>query len=143
MEKSEIKKRLDVALASGVFYGENTNITDIDVSKETNEELKKRIKETGAYIDQEHVRGQVALDLSKYTDEDWQKNTLAYLEFFGKNSQGDWSEVLKNVKTYKDAVDFVTNALTVGTAEHSALYGGSDPLLTRCQFQVYVTLSDS
>lgn len=119
------------SLASGVFYGENTNITDIDVSKETNEELKKRIKETGAYIDQEHVRGQVALDLSKYTDEDWQKNTLAYLEFFGKNSQGDWSEVLKNVKTYKDAVDFVTNALTVGTAEHSALYGGSDPLLTR------------
>lgn len=119
------------SLASGVFYGENTNITDIDVSKETNEELKKRIKETGAYIDQEHVRGQVALDLSKYTDEDWQKNTLAYLEFFGKNSQGDWSEVLKNVKNYKDAVDFVTNALTVGTAEHSALYGGSDPLLTR------------
>lgn len=119
------------SLASGVFYGENTNITDIDVSKETNEELKKRIKETGAYIDQEHVRGQVALDLSKYTGEDWQKNTLAYLEFFGKNSQGDWSEVLKNVKNYKDAVDFVTNALTVGTAEHSALYGGSDPLLTR------------
>lgn len=119
------------SLASGVFYGENTNITDIDVAKETNEELKKRIKETGAYIDQEHVRGQVALDLSKYTDEDWQQNTLAYLEFFGKNSQGDWSEVLKNVKNYKDAVDFVTNALTVGTAEHSALYGGSDPLLTR------------
>lgn len=124
-------KKYGSSLASGVFYGENTNITDIDVSKETNEELKKRIKETGAYIDQEHVRGQVALDLSKYTDEDWQKNTLAYLEFFGKNSQGDWSEVLKNVKTYKDAVDFVTNALTVGTAEHSALYGGSDPLLTR------------
>lgn len=124
-------KKYGSSLASGVFYGENTNITDIDVSKETNEELKKRIKETGAYIDQEHVRGQVALDLSKYTDEDWQKNTLAYLEFFGKNSQGDWSEVLKNVKNYKDAVDFVTNALTVGTAEHSALYGGSDPLLTR------------
>lgn len=124
-------KKYGSALASGVFYGENTNITDIDVSKETNKELKKRIKETGAYIDQEHVRGQVALDLSKYTDEDWQKNTLAYLEFFGKNSQGDWSEVLKNVKNYKDAVDFVTNALTVGTAEHSALYGGSDPLLTR------------
>lgn len=119
------------SLASGVFYGENTNITDIDVSKETNEELRRRIKETGAYIDQEHVRGQVALDLSKYTDKDWQKNTLDYLEFFGKNSQGDWSEVLKNVKNYKDAVDFVTNALTVGTAEHSALYGGSDPLLTR------------
>lgn len=124
-------KKYGSSLASGVFYGENTNVTDIDVSKETNEELKKRIKETGAYIDQEHVRGQVALDLSKYTDEDWQKNTLAYLEFFGKNSQGDWSEVLKNVKNYKDAVDFVTNALTVGTAEHSALYGGSDPLLTR------------
>lgn len=124
-------KKYGSSLASGVFYGENTNITDIDVSKETNEELRRRIKETGAYIDQEHVRGQVALDLSKYTDEDWQKNTLAYLEFFGKNSQGDWSEVLKNVKSYKDAVDFVTNALTVGTAEHSALYGGSDPLLTR------------
>ncbi len=119
------------SLASGVFYGENTNITDIDVSKETNEELKRRIKETGAYIDQEHVRGQVALDLSKYTKKDWRENTLAYLEFFGKNSKGDWSEVLKNVKSYKDAVDFVTNALTVGTAEHSALYGGSNPLLTR------------
>lgn len=124
-------KKYGSSLASGVFYGENTNITDIDVSKETNEELRRRIKETGAYIDQEHVRGQVALDLSKYTDEDWQKNTLAYLEFFGKNSKGDWSEVLKNVKNYKDAVNFVTNALTVGTAEHSALYGGSDPLLTR------------
>lgn len=124
-------KKYGSSLASGVFYGENTNITDIDVSKETNEELRRRIKETGAYIDQEHVRGQVALDLSKYTDEDWQKNTLAYLEFFGKNSKGDWSEVLKNVKTYKDAVNFVTNALTVGTAEHSALYGGSTPLLTQ------------
>nr|DAQ85332.1 MAG TPA: minor tail protein [Caudoviricetes sp.] len=129
--KRTAAKKYGSSLASGVFYGENTNITDIDVSKETNEELKRRIKETGAYIDQEHVRGQVALDLSKYTDEDWQKNTLAYLEFFGKNSKGDWSEVLKNVKTYKDAVNFVTNALTVGTAEHSALYGGSDPLLTR------------
>lgn len=126
-------KRYKKRLAYSTFYGENTNIVATDTTNEV-DALQERMKDSGTYVDKEHIRASVALGLNAYKSDDFVKNLAQYLQLFAEQGQDKAIESAlanQNFKNFAEMVDFATNIFTTGTEEHKSFYGGTDPILSR------------
>lgn len=129
-------KRYKKRLAYSTFYGENTNIVATDTANEV-DALRERMKDSGTYVDKEHIRASVALGLNAYEGDDskaFVKNLAQYLQLFAEQGQDKAIESAlanQNFKNFAEMVDFATNIFTTGTEEHKSFYGGTDPILSR------------
>lgn len=129
-------KRYKKRLAYSTFYGENTNIVATDTANEV-DALRERMKDSGTYVDKEHIRASVALGLNAYEGDDskaFVKNLAQYLQLFAEQGQDKAIESAlanQNFKNFAEMVDFATNIFTTGTSEHENFYGGTNPILSR------------
>lgn len=126
-------KRHKKRLAYSTFYGENTNIVATDTTNEV-DALQERMKDSGTYVDKEHIRASVALGLNAYKSDDFVKNLAQYLQLFAEQGQDKAIESAlanQNFKNFAEMVDFATNIFTTGTSEHENFYGGTNPILSR------------
>ena len=126
-------KRYKKRLAYSTFYGENTNIVATDTTNEV-DALQERMKDSGTYVDKEHIRASVALGLNAYKSDDFVKNLAQYLQLFAEQGQDKAIESAlanQNFKNFAEMVDFATNIFTTGTSEHENFYGGTNPILSR------------
>lgn len=126
-------KRHKKRLAYSTFYGENTNIVATDTANEV-DALRERMKDSGTYVDKEHIRASVALGLNAYKSDDFVKNLAQYLQLFAEQGQDKAIESAlanQNFKNFAEMVDFATNIFTTGTSEHENFYGGTNPILSR------------
>lgn len=126
-------KRYKKRLAYSTFYGENTNIVATDTTNEV-DALQERMKDSGTYVDKEHIRASVALGLNAYKSDDFVKNLAQYLQLFAEQGQDKAIESAlanQNFENFAEMVDFATNIFTTGTEEHKSFYGGTDPILSR------------
>lgn len=126
-------KRYKKRLAYSTFYGENTNIVATDTTNEV-DALQERMKDSGTYVDKEHIRASVALGLNAYKSDDFVKNLAQYLQLFAEQGQDKAIESAlanQNFENFAEMVDFATNIFTTGTSEHENFYGGTNPVLSR------------
>ena len=126
-------KRYKKRLAYSTFYGENTNIVATDTANEV-DALRERMKDSGTYVDKEHIRASVALGLNAYKSDDFVENLAQYLQLFAKQGQDKTiiEQALPKVfENFAEMVDFATNIFTTGTSEHENFYGGTNPILSR------------
>ena len=126
-------KRYKKRLAYSTFYGENTNIVATDTANEV-DALRERMKDSGTYVDKEHIRASVALGLNAYKSDDFVKNLAQYLQLFAEQGQDKAIESAlanQNFKNFAEMVDFATNIFTTGTSEHKTFYDGTNPILSR------------
>lgn len=126
-------KRHKKRLAYSTFYGENTNIVATDTANEV-DALRERMKDSGTYVDKEHIRASVALGLNAYKSDDFVKNLAQYLQLFAEQGQDKAIESAlanQNFKNFAEMVDFATNIFTTGTSEHKTFYDGTNPILSR------------
>jgi TP901 family phage tail tape measure protein len=129
-------KKYKKRLAYSTFYGENTNIVATDTTNEV-DALQERMKDSGTYVDKEHIRASVALGLNAYKGDDndaFVKNLAQYLQLFAEQGQDKAIESAlanQNFKNFAEMVDFATNIFTTGTSEHENFYGGTNPILSR------------
>lgn len=126
-------KRYKKRLSYSTFYGENTNIVATDTTNEV-DALRERMKDSGTYVDKEHIRASVALGLNAYKSDDFVKNLAQYLQLFAEQGQDKAIESAlanQNFKNFAEMVDFATNIFTTGTSEHENFYGGTNPILSR------------
>lgn len=126
-------KKYKKRLAYSTFYGENTNIVATDTTNEV-DALRERMKDSGTYVDKEHIRASVALGLNAYKSDDFVKNLAQYLQLFAEQGQDKAIESAlanQNFKNFAEMVDFATNIFTTGTSEHENFYGGTNPILSR------------
>jgi TP901 family phage tail tape measure protein len=126
-------KRYKKRLAYSTFYGENTNIVATDTANEV-DALRERMKDSGTYVDKEHIRASVALGLNAYKSDDFVENLAQYLQLFAEQGQDKAIESAlanQNFKNFAEMVDFATNIFTTGTKEHQNFYGGTNPILSR------------
>lgn len=126
-------KRHKKRLAYSTFYGENTNIVATDTANEV-DALRERMKDSGTYVDKEHIRASVALGLNAYKSDDFVKNLAQYLQLFAEQGQDKAIESAlanQNFENFAEMVDFATNIFTTGTSEHENFYGGTNPILSR------------
>lgn len=126
-------KRYKKRLAYSTFYGENTNIVATDTTNEV-DALQERMKDSGTYVDKEHIRASVALGLNAYKSDDFVENLAQYLQLFAEQGQDKAIESAlanQNFKNFAEMVDFATNIFTTGTKEHQNFYGGTVPILSR------------
>lgn len=130
------QERYKKRLSYSTFYGENTNIVATDTTNEV-DALRERMKDSGTYVDKEHIRASVALGLNAYEGDDsdaFVKNLAQYLQLFAEQGQDKAIESAlanQNFKNFAEMVDFATNIFTTGTKEHKNFYGGTDPILSR------------
>ena len=127
------QERYKKRLSYSTFYGENTNIVATDTTNEV-DALRERMKDSGTYVDKEHIRASVALGLNAYKSDDFVKNLAQYLQLFAKQGQDKAIESAlanQNFKNFAEMVDFATNIFTTGTSEHENFYGGTNPILSR------------
>lgn len=130
------QERYKKRLSYSTFYGENTNIVATDTTNEV-DALRERMKDSGTYVDKEHIRASVALGLNAYEGDDsdaFVKNIAQYLQLFAEQGQDKAIESAlanQNFKNFAEMVDFATNIFTTGTKEHKNFYGGTDPILSR------------
>ena len=130
------QERYKKRLSYSTFYGENTNIVATDTTNEV-DALRERMKDSGTYVDKEHIRASVALGLNAYEGDDsdaFVKNLAQYLQLFAEQGQDKAIESAlanQNFKNFAEMVDFATNIFTTGTEEHKSFYGGTDPILSR------------
>ena len=126
-------KKYKKRLAYSTFYGENTNIVATDTTNEV-DALRERMKDSGTYVDKEHIRASVALGLNAYKSDDFVKNLAQYLQLFAEQGQDKAIESAlanQNFKNFAEMVDFATNIFTTGTSEHKTFYDGTNPILSR------------
>lgn len=126
-------KRYKKRLAYSTFYGENTNIVATDTTNEV-DALQERMKDSGTYVDKEHIRASVALGLNAYKSDDFVENLAQYLQLFAEQGQDKAIESAlanQNFKNFAEMVDFATNIFTTGTKEHKTFYDGTNPILSR------------
>lgn len=126
-------KRYKKRLAYSTFYGENTNIVATDTTNEV-DALQERMKDSGTYVDKEHIRASVALGLNAYKSDDFVKNLAQYLQLFAEQGQDKAiieQALPKAFENFAEMVDFATNIFTTGTSEHENFYGGTNPILSR------------
>ena len=130
------QERYKKRLSYSTFYGENTNIVATDTANEV-DALRERMKDSGTYVDKEHIRASVALGLNAYKSDDFVENLAQYLQLFAKQGQDKTiieQALPKAFKNFAEMVDFATNIFTTGTSEHAQFYGsynGQDPILSR------------
>lgn len=112
-------------LSYSTFYGENTNIVATDTTNEV-DALQERMKDSGAYVDKEHIRASVAVGLNAYKGDDFVENLAQYLQLFAEKGQEQAIKGALSGRTFSnfaEMVDFATNILTTGTKEHTDFYG--------------------
>ena len=127
------QERYKKRLSYSTFYGENTNIVATDTTNEV-DALQERMKDSGTYVDKEHIRASVALGLNAYKSDDFVTNLAQYLQLFAEQGQDKAIESAlanQNFKNFAEMVDFATNIFTTGTSEHENFYGGTNPILSR------------
>lgn len=127
------QERYKKRLSYSTFYGENTNIVATDTANEV-DALRERMKDSGTYVDKEHIRASVALGLNAYKSDDFVKNLAQYLQLFAEQGQDKAIESAlanQNFKNFAEMVDFATNIFTTGTSEHKTFYDGTNPILSR------------
>ena len=127
------QERYKKRLSYSTFYGENTNIVATDTTNEV-DALRERMKDSGTYVDKEHIRASVALGLNAYKSDDFVENLAQYLQLFAKQGQDKTiiEQALPKVfENFAEMVDFATNIFTTGTSEHENFYGGTNPILSR------------
>lgn len=118
-------KRYKKRLAYSTFYGENTNIVATDTTNEV-DALQERMRDSGAYVDKEHIRASVAVGLNAYKGDDFVENLAQYLQLFAEKGQEQAIKGALSGRTFSnfaEMVDFATNILTTGTKEHTDFYG--------------------
>ena len=112
-------------LSYSAFYGENTNIVATDTTNEV-DALQERMRDSGAYVDKEHIRASVAVGLNAYKGDDFVENLAQYLQLFAEKGQEQAIKGALSGRTFSnfaETVDFATNILTTGTKEHTDFYG--------------------
>lgn len=137
-ENSENRRRkIQKALGRGEhllgrnFYGENLNVTKLSGDKNEIESLSDIIEHSGGYVSTARAKAWAAEGLYREGEvENWGDELVNFLQKLGAVADDTrWKDITKDVTSFGQAVDFVTEALTAGTERHTALYGGKDPLL--------------
>lgn len=131
------------------FYGENLNVTKLSGDKNEVDNLSDIIEHSGGYVSTARAKAWVA-EQSYRADENWGLGVQAVLQKLGfdrnpnnRSAYKQFKDVIRErnikkygnrknndgIKSYGDAVNFLTEALTAGTELHTVLYGGDNPLL--------------
>ena len=131
------------------FYGENLNVTKLSGDKNEVDNLSDIIEHSGGYVSTARAKAWVA-EQSYRADEKWGLGVQAVLQKLGfdlnptnQSAYKQLKDVIRErnikkygnrknndgIKSYGDAVNFLTEALTAGTELHTVLYGGDNPLL--------------
>ena len=131
------------------FYGENLNVTKLSGDKNEVDNLSDIIEHSGGYVSTARAKAWVA-EQSYRADEKWGLGVMAVLQKLGfdlnptnQSAYKQFKDVIRErnikkygnrknndgIKSYGDAVNFLTEALTAGTELHTVLYGGDNPLL--------------
>lgn len=131
------------------FYGENLNVTKLSGDKNEVDNLSDIIEHSGGYVSTARAKAWVA-EQSYRADENWGLGVQAVLQKLGfdrnpanRSAYKQFKDIIRErnikkygnrknnngIKSYGDAVNFLTEALTAGTELHTVLYGGDNPLL--------------